>query len=205
LRLEAATGDARFGQLAREGIEFERGLFSAEARNWPDLRAGAAELAGPHGNGTHFMTAWCHGAPGIGLARLAGLPLYDDARVREEIAHATATTLAHGFGQNHSLCHGDLGNLDFLLEAARVLGDEALEHRVYQQARTSLRVMEERGWLFGLQRNIETPGLMVGLAGIGYGLARLARPERLPSLLALAPPPSPTIPKPKGWRHSELS
>ncbi|ATB41789.1 lantibiotic modification protein [Cystobacter fuscus] len=204
LRLAAATGDERFGRMAREGIEFERGLFSAAERNWPDLRAGAAELAGPHGGGMHFMTAWCHGAPGIGLARLSGLPMYDDARVREELAHAVATTLAGGFGQNHSLCHGDLGNLDFLLEAARVLGDEALEHQVYQRARTVLRVLDERGCLFGLQRNIETPGLMVGLAGIGYGLARLAAPERLPSLLALAPPGH-TIPKPKGWRHSEQS
>jgi lantibiotic modifying enzyme len=29
---------------------------------------------------------------------------------------------------------------------------------------------------------------MVGLAGIGYGLLRLACPERVPSMLVLAPP-----------------
>jgi lantibiotic modifying enzyme len=31
----------------------------------------------------------------------------------------------------------------------------------------------------------ETPGLMTGLAGIGYGLLRLAEPERVSSVLLL--------------------
>jgi lantibiotic modifying enzyme len=35
---------------------------------------------------------------------------------------------------------------------------------------------------------LASPGLMTGLAGIGYGLLRLARPERVPSVLVLAPP-----------------
>ena len=35
---------------------------------------------------------------------------------------------------------------------------------------------------------VEAPGLLVGLAGIGYGLLRLAYPERVPSVLVLAPP-----------------
>ena len=35
---------------------------------------------------------------------------------------------------------------------------------------------------------VETPGLMTGLAGIGYGLLRLAEPRRTPSVLALEPP-----------------
>jgi hypothetical protein len=34
------------------------------------------------------------------------------AEVRTDIAHALHTTLAEGFGRNHSLCHGDLGNVD---------------------------------------------------------------------------------------------
>ena len=35
---------------------------------------------------------------------------------------------------------------------------------------------------------LSPPGLMVGLAGIGYGLLRLAYPEQVPSVLVLAPP-----------------
>jgi len=192
LRLGAVTGDERFHRTALAGIEYERSLFSPEEGNWPDLRAGAADFAGLDAGGEHFMNAWCHGAPGIGLARLAGLPCLDDAAVRQEIAVAVATTLEHGFGGNHSLCHGDLGNLDFLLAAARAADDSALLHRVYRLAGGILdrfEADEAEGWLSGLPGGVEVPGLMVGLAGIGYGLARLAVPDRLPCLLTLQSPP----------------
>lgn len=191
LRLSAETGDERFRRCALEGLEFERGLYSRTDRNWPDLRAGAPEAAGLDASSGHFMWAWCHGAPGIGLARLAGLPYLDDAAVRRDLDLAISATLEKGFGHNHCLCHGDLGNLDFLLEAARVLGDGELLERVYRLAGGILRSLDDDGPLFGLPGNVETPSLMSGLAGLTYGLARLAEPDRVPSVLALAPPPRP--------------
>jgi hypothetical protein len=48
----------------------------------------------------------------VGLGRLAGLPHLDDATVREEIEIAVESTIEHGFGRSHCLCHGDLGNLE---------------------------------------------------------------------------------------------
>ena len=48
--------------------------------------------------------------------------------------------------------------------------------------------MEAQGWLCGIPHGIETPGLMIGLAGVGYGLLRLAAPNDVPSVLVLAPP-----------------
>ena len=48
--------------------------------------------------------------------------------------------------------------------------------------------IERDGWLCGTRGGVEAPGLMNGLAGIGYGLLRLAAPERVPSVLALEPP-----------------
>lgn len=95
----------------------------------------------------------------------------------------------HGFGKNHSLCHGDLGNLDLLIEAARVRRDTSLQSRVDRIAGGILESIEEHGWLYGLPTGAEPLGLMVGLAGIAYGLARLADPDRLPCLLTLSPPP----------------
>jgi len=35
---------------------------------------------------------------------------------------------------------------------------------------------------------VEIPSLMLGLAGIGYELLRLAEPDWVPSVLMLAPP-----------------
>jgi lantibiotic modifying enzyme len=39
-----------------------------------------------------------------------------------------------------------------------------------------------------MPRGAEPPGLMIGLAGVGYGLLRLAAPERVPAVLLLAGP-----------------
>src|SRR5436309_15958878 len=65
-----------------------------------------------HETRPRFMTAWCHGASGIGLARLQSLAIAESPDIRSEIEVAIETTLRHGFGHNHSLCHGDLGNLE---------------------------------------------------------------------------------------------
>ena len=187
LRLTAATGDPRYRRAALEGIAYERALFDAEERNWPDLRADDTAVEQDDGV-ERFLCAWCHGAPGIGLARLAGLELLDDARVREELAVAVATTLEQGFGLNHCLCHGDLGNLDFLLEASLTLEDPVLRQRVGRLAGGIVDGIAAHGRLYGMPGSVETPGLMTGLSGIGYGLLRLADPERIPSLLVLEPP-----------------
>jgi len=186
LRLYARTGDERFRAAAADGAEFERSLFSEAEQNWPDLRAGA-DLGVDSSDGHHYMLAWCHGAPGIGLARIAGLPWLDDAEVRREIDVAARSTLAGGFGENHSFCHGDLGNVELLFAAARANGDAALEERAWRIVGGIADNIRSDGWLFGLPGSIETPGLMAGLAGVGYGLARLARPEAFPDVLTLEP------------------
>ncbi len=180
--LTARTGDGRFRAAAIDGLAFERSLFSESERNWPDLRVGAE---GVDGSGGHFMLAWCHGAPGIGLARVAGLPWLDDEEVRREIDVAVRSTLAKGFGENHSLCHGDLGNLELLFGAAHAFGDRALEEQAWKIAGGIADSIRTGGWLLGLPGSIETPGLMAGLAGVGFGLGRLARPDIFPRLLTL--------------------
>lgn len=134
------------------------------------------------------MTVWCHGAPGIGLARLCCLPHLDDAEIRSEINTALKTTLTHGFGFNHSLCHGDLGNLELLLQASQTLDDPQWKTQVDRLAAIILESIDKHGWLCGVPLGVETPSLMTGLAGIGYGLLRLAEPTRVPSILVLAPP-----------------
>src|SRR5262245_10432434 len=72
LELNALTGVEAFRTTAFAAIEYERSLFSSEAGNWPDLRDyEASNQAAKDGREKgHFMSAWCHGAPGIGLARL---------------------------------------------------------------------------------------------------------------------------------------
>ena len=61
---------------------------------------------------------------------------------------------------------------------------QQLERRTEQL----LSSIEKTGWVTSAPCGIETPGLMTGLAGIGYELLRLAEPQRIPSLLLLSPP-----------------
>jgi type 2 lantibiotic biosynthesis protein LanM len=191
LRLSALTGDERFRAAALEGIAYERSLFSSQEGNWRDLREGAGEQ---HGIALRSVSAWCHGAAGIGLARIAGLPLLDDAAVRDEIAAALRATFNDPLTplrDNHSLCHGALGNLEFLRAAAAVVGDTpgntAAREQVSRLTAEALRSVQEDGWLYGSTPGSEPLGLMVGLAGIGYGLLRLAAPGKLANVLTLEP------------------
>lgn len=187
LELSRLTGEERFANAARDAVAYERSLFLPEHGNWPDLREAAPEEA-VDDDGARFVTAWCHGAPGIGMARLASLGHGDDPTLRVEIDAALQTTLASGFGGNHCLCHGDLGNLELFILAAQTL--PATEHRATAEriAAGILADIRARGWITGVPQGVESPGLMTGLAGIGYGLLRLADPVRVPSLLTLAPP-----------------
>jgi type 2 lantibiotic biosynthesis protein LanM len=189
LSLAARTGERHFEQCARQAIAYERGLFSAERRKWPDLRDFPGEPAGA--GRFECMTAWCHGGAGIGLARLTCLPYVDDPAVRGEIDVALETTRAEGFGWNHSLCHGDLGNLELLAQAGRVLGDVHWHGEAERVGDAILETIDRDGWVCANPVGVESPGLMTGLAGIGHGLLRLAEPDRVPSVLILEPPPGP--------------
>ncbi len=186
--LAAAGGGERFEAAARRALDFERTLFDAEERNWRDLR----RFLGPEGG---FTVAWCNGAAGIGLSRLDILALLGTGgaepwrqELLADVDHALATTRRAGFSFNHCLCHGALGNLELLAQDARRLEEPESERRVLQAAAVICDEVEAGTYHCGVPGGFETPGLLDGLAGIGYGLLRLADPEAVPNILLLAPP-----------------
>ncbi|HMA37507.1 MAG TPA: type 2 lanthipeptide synthetase LanM, partial [Chloroflexia bacterium] len=182
LDLAATSGEARFADAAAAALAYERTLFVPEAGNWRDLRPGVYSVT------QELPVFWCNGAAGIGLGRLRMYDHQPDPAIRAEIAVALETTLAHGFGRTHALCHGDLGNLELLLQAAEVLDEPRWPAATRQQAGLALESIAAHGWLCGLPNQVEAPGLMTGLAGIGYQLLRGAAPAQVPAVLALAPP-----------------
>lgn len=181
-QLFAMTGLDCYRSAALKAIQYERTLFSPEAGNWRDLRG--LNRAVPDSN--QFRVAWCHGAVGIGLARLGSLQFLDAAG-RQDLEAALTATWNKGFGTNHSLCHGDLGNLELLLQAAPLPG-AGWNTKAQKMAGIILQSIRQHGWLCGVPLGVESPGLMTGLAGIGYGLLRAAFPERIASVLLLEPP-----------------
>jgi type 2 lantibiotic biosynthesis protein LanM len=179
LRLASVTGEERFRRTALQSMAYERSLFDGERGNWPrELKRGEKD----------FPVFWCHGSPGIGLARLASLEHVEDQALRQDIELALETTLGQGFGRNQSLCHGDLGSLETVLVAARTLNHPACCEALPRLTALVFHGIQEHGRVTGVPLGVETPGLMTGLAGIGYELLRLANPDRVPSVLTLAPP-----------------
>jgi lantibiotic modifying enzyme len=184
--LAARTGNTKYRDTALEAMLYEHGQFSPEAGNWAENAPGSE----PAGKETGPSMAWCYGGPGIGLARVAAMRDIDNPIVRQDLQRAIQATLSYGPGANHSLCHGDLGNLDFLLQASQATGDQELVLKVDELTNQIIASMKKYGWLCGVPLSVESPALMNGLAGICYGLLRMAEPDRIPSILILGPPVS---------------
>ena len=193
LRLAAVSGADRFHQTALAAMTYERSLFSPAKQNWLDLRTFGAQDQNSRASEEkeqHFAVAWCHGAPGIGLARLASLSYVDDAAIRQEIEDALQATQAHTREADYSPCHGIASHLETLLMASQVLGSAPYQEALEQRTKLLLCRAHDLTTSTTDVSIKEPPGLMLGLAGIGYALLRVAAPERVPSILALAPPPS---------------
>ena len=176
LRLYAVTKDQAYLQAAEEGIAYERSVFSTAAANWPDLREHQPK----------FMVTWCHGAPGIALARLGSLSIYQTNEIYQDIEVALQTTQKYGLQGIDHLCCGNFGRIEVLLVAAQKLGRPQLLETAQKKAAWVVAQADKISayQLFNnLQNSLYNPGLFQGTAGIGYQLLRLAYPKVLPVVL----------------------
>jgi lantibiotic modifying enzyme len=80
LELFEATGEQRFCDAALSAFRYERTWFSVAARNWPDFREEPRERRRNRAD-YPCLSFWCHGAPGIALARLRAFELLKDETV----------------------------------------------------------------------------------------------------------------------------
>lgn len=177
LELWAVIDEDRFRSAADRSFRYEDSLLDKVHNNWPDLRARNSKDS----KCTSFQTYWCHGAPGVALARLRAYQLTGESAYIAAAKIGLGTTalivqacLETGTG-NYSLCHGLLGNCEVL-----ALGDELL--------RTRHRELIEGVLIAGADRIVKgyrldagtpyptTPGLLTGVAGIGYFYLRASTP-----------------------------
>lgn len=184
LELAAQTGIEKYRTAALEGFAYESSRYSSQAQNWVE-GGDRAELRTQIAIAPSM--AWCYGAPGIGMTRAAAMKYADHPVIRLDLERAVEATVSRGLGANHSLCHGDLGNLDFLLQAAEATGSQELAKKVDELTNQIIASIRKYGWLCGVSQGVESVALMNGLAGICYGLLRLAEPKRVPSVLTLSP------------------
>ncbi len=162
-RLHRATQATRYLTSARRGLAYERSQFSPPRGNWPDFRTTE--------HSTQFMNSWCHGAPGIALARLClRHTCLWDAEVEQELEVALTTTVRDDVAVDQ-VCCGAFGKITILkIAAANGLGThwgaaaEAILTRRIGRA-------ERHGGAYRLfspaEGHIFLPGLFTGTSGIG--------------------------------------
>src|SRR5262249_23034073 len=136
LELAARTGNQEYKDTALAAIAYEHTQYSSAAGNWAENAPGSEQAIGP-------SMAWCYGAPWIGLDRVAAMKYGDQPFVREDLDLAIQAVLKFGMGANHSICHGDLGNLDFLLQAAQAAGNQELALQVNELANQIIASMKK--------------------------------------------------------------
>jgi lantibiotic modifying enzyme len=186
------------GGLAAFAYEDEH--YDRARDNWPDLRELPSRREGapsqPERRAT-FMTAWCHGAPGIGLARMRAVELLSGRRdglmtgVRRAVRSTGSYLETLPAEADASPCHGRAGLAETLLHASRVLRDAGYIDRAVRAWRVPVRRFADSAeWPCGVASGWNNPSLMLGHAGIGYALLRADDPVGVPSLLLVESAPS---------------
>lgn len=176
--LEAGVALQR-GDLIEAGVaafSYEAAVYD-RAGNWPDFRSPGAEP----------MTAWCHGAPGIGLTRLRALRLLPDhpraGLWHDELGIAMSTTATAPLPTSDHLCCGLAGRAAVLRIAGRATGEapwcNASDDLTDQLAHRYLRGGLQLPTADPHNPVTSSPGLMTGLAGIAAHLLSCQRDDDL--------------------------
>lgn len=175
-RLYELHPDPRLLDAIDEALAYERTAFVPELRNWLDLRE-----PDEHGR-FRCVSSWCHGAPGIGLARAAMPAELRTPEILEDLEHALAATEGCGLAGEGNACCGIFGRMEAMLTIGRALGRDEPVKRV--RAWTAALVAHARAHggfslLGGLPRATPPIGLYDGIAGVGMHLLRLHDPESI--------------------------
>ncbi len=174
--LAKVSGREEFEVAAQECIAFEDSCYNQDEFNWPDLRSPDEAV---------FPTQWCHGATGIGLARVAssraGTARTDS--VMRDIHHAVQSTTANWPQHIDTLCCGTLGTIEFLAQAGDLLNQSTLAKLSDERLAQIIANRHEQGdYTWNAGGTVFNLGLFRGLAGVGYTIMRKLDPQ-LPNVL----------------------
>jgi lantibiotic modifying enzyme len=197
-----ASGDEAVDLVAQAALDHERGWFDPSLPGWPDLRPGQSGVP---------MTAWCHGALGIGIVRLAWLQTLPSGGQDDDVGHAllaevgaaveaarqlvmtARAQLRDGQPTDCCLCHGLVGVVELLISARDLPGGEDHARALDRLIQLILEQRRQLGfWPCGLPERPEPPvltsvssqppGLFLGRCGIAMGLLRADAGRALPGI-----------------------
>ncbi|ETW97600.1 MAG: hypothetical protein ETSY1_21995 [Candidatus Entotheonella factor] len=158
-RLDFCTVSATYRKTVRAAIAFEDDHLIEDGSNWQDLRFDTQGVV---------AGSWCHGAPGIALARVACSHLLPEA-VEEAVRRGINVSVKHGRGSTDQACCGTSGRISQLLSAASYLGEEQHRNTALQFASKLIsRGSHSQRYFENTHGFPFVPGLFQGAAGIGH-------------------------------------
>lgn len=145
-------------------IAYENSYFNLKESNWSDIRYESDK------NEDTTVIQWCHGAVGIGLSRIRTNQLMD---VSNDIKKAKNIILKKGlYKENDSICHGNFGNISFLIEQYKITKDKEIKRII--NIRINEIIDNNNGtYKSGISKDFESVDFMLGLSGIGYQFLKL--------------------------------
>lgn len=157
----------------------ERTTFDPVKKGWLDLRPTPPMI----------NDLWCYGSTGIGLAYLdlwnSG---FEDARLAEEIQIA-AERLINQQKRDDCLCHGNFGDLEFLIEYSKTdLATKQQKEQIRVKIQQAHQKIQDEQYTFEGLPTIPKYGLFTGLAGIGHELLRIHTADQVADILTLELP-----------------
>lgn len=193
LEAYAFTGEESFKEGGLKGFQYEDSWYDPTVKNWPDMRNNYNQ---PRPETFGFSCQWCHGAAGIMLSRIRAWQILQDKGFLQQVIAAGDTTMQtiyhpETFGlKNFSLCHGMAGNALILTYCSKVLEKSNWMEVANLAASRGIEwyAKPDLPWPGGVMNEpIESPSLMLGLAGIGYFYLYLSAPQNVPNILMVAP------------------
>ncbi|MEM9595356.1 MAG: lanthionine synthetase LanC family protein [Acidobacteriota bacterium] len=187
VRLWQATGDPRFQTSARAAMAYERTLFPPEDCPWRTRRERRLRRLALEVGSSVGVSAWWHGAAGIGLTRLALPEDLLGPGGSSDLRMALRSTADLPSDGGPGLAHGVLGRLELQARARAQgvtdIGGQGLETQLEGVLDALDAELQKDAGCGGME-----PGLWTGLAGVGYGLLRLTDPAGIPSVMTLDRP-----------------
>ncbi len=203
LELGRYFNDKTFYWIAEQAFMYENQFYDNKTGNWPDFRKGyfddetfeehKAEYL--NGNKPFFttpgsMSAWCHGAPGIGLSRLRAHELLNNPQYLTDINKAViqthkATIESENTNASYTVCHGAGGNAMLFLDAYRTSKENKYLDYAEKVGENGLKfIQENRKYISGYSTaSVEDYSLFMGNAGVGYYYLQLCEPLTTPSIV----------------------
>lgn len=177
-----------FYYLAEQLFKYESNYYSNIHKNWMDMRNSFYDdytynehrTAFLNDNKTFFtvgdyFSAWCHGAPGIGLSRARAAELLKKRLYKKELGiciNNVKRNASFGKKTTFNMCHGLSGNLDLLLYSGNKFKNIRDSKYLFDIAEKMLINHEKEGiYLSGLHMfagEKEDYSFFLGNSGIGY-------------------------------------